>query len=431
MILYYIGPVADGLLFPTAGTQNRVPHIVANKSIDGALAAITAKIGDTLDLWEIDNDAYYAPSLSEAPMRDISEEVWLAEAIIPKYIGVLEITERGVQKCVELNEQLVMMPTWKYTITGANGQLLEDTRTMLVSKSNNAGPYKNQSRGKNRMARSKYSKVANSVKAYNSIDMNKLFKQDILEISIPVTGETDSYTVKIKMEGVIAEIAKNIKNNQNKFEFRTVIQALTKVFNSSNIWVKCDCADYKYRFAHWNIIKNVSVDDTSKDPGPGKGIRNPNDDKGRGCKHVLLCLKNGNWLMKVAAVIKNYITYAEEHLRQPFLKLIFPKLYGVPFDEAKNDNLLPEDFELKSNTDIIDSINDWAKNRGKIKRGSNINPVFADKLEKEQKANKQNEPEGSKKPPEQPEDKKQQTGKQKEQNETDAEKTKPEETSGK
>lgn len=431
MILYYIGPVADGLLFPTAGTQNQVPHVTANKSIEGALAAITAKIGDTLDLWEIDNDTYYVPSLSEAPMKDISEEIWLTEAVVPKYIGALELTEHGVQKCVELNDRIVMMPTWKYTITKTDRQLLEDTRTMLVSKSNNAGPYKNQSRGKNRMARSKYSKVAGSVKAYNSIDMNKLFKQDILEVSIPITGETGSYTVKIKLEGVIAEIAKNIKNNQNKFEFRTVIQALTKVFNSNNIWVKCDCADFKYTFAHHLIVNNASVDDTSKDPGPGKGIRNPNDDKGRGCKHILLCLKNGNWLMKVASVIKNYIMYAEDYLRQPFLKLIFPKLYGVPFDEAADNNLLPEDFELKSNTDIIDAINDWARNRGKIQKGSNINPVYADKLEKEQKANKQNEPEGSKKPTEQPEDKKQPGSKQDNENATEAKKTKPGEDSDK
>jgi hypothetical protein len=38
----------------------------------------------------------------------------------------------------------------------------------------------------------------------------------------------------------------------------------------------------------------VSVDDTSNDPGPGKGIANPNDSKGRGCKHILLVLANGD-----------------------------------------------------------------------------------------------------------------------------------------
>ena len=253
--------------------------------------------------------------------------------------------------------------------------LLEDTRNMLVNKSRGAGTYKDTSRGKNRFERKKYSSVGKTVKQYNKIDMNKLFKEDILEVSIPVVGEHDSYTVSVKMEGVIKEIANNIKNNKNQLEYRTIIQALTKVFNSSNIWVKCTCPDYKYRFAHWNIINNVSIDDTSKDPGPGKGIANPNDDKGRGCKHILLVLANGDWLMKVASVINNYIHYAEEKLRQPFLKLIFPKLYGVTIEEASDKDLVPEEFELTSTTEIIDLINDYGRNRGKYQKGSNKNPI--------------------------------------------------------
>ena len=112
--------------------------------------------------------------------------------------------------------------------------------------------------------------MKNSVKNYNEIDMNKLFKQDILQVNIPVVGETDEYTVTIKLEGVVAEIQKNIKNNGNKLEFRTIIQSLTKVFNTSDVYVKCTCADFKYRFAHWNIVNNVSVDDSASDPGPGR-----------------------------------------------------------------------------------------------------------------------------------------------------------------
>lgn len=253
--------------------------------------------------------------------------------------------------------------------------LLEDTRTMLVSKSRSVGPYKDKSRGKNRFERKKYSQVAKTVKQYNKIDMNKLFKEDILEVSIPVVGEKDSYTVSVKMEGVVKEIAANIKNNKNQLEYRTIVQSLTKIFNSSNIWVKCTCPDYKYRFAHWNIVNNVSVDDSASDPGPGHGIVNPKDDKGRGCKHVLLVLANGDWLMKVASVINNYIHYAEEKLQKPFLKLIFPKLYGYPAEEMVEQGLIDTDDYLDSTTGLIDAINDYGKNRGKYKSGTNKNPV--------------------------------------------------------
>ena len=253
--------------------------------------------------------------------------------------------------------------------------LHEDTRNMLVSKSRSAGPYLHQERGKNRFERKKYSQIAKTVRQYNQIDMNKFFKEDMLIVHIPVVGETDSYTVSIKMDGVVKEIANNIKNNKNQLEYRTVIQALTKIFNTQNIYVKCTCDDYKYRFAHWNIINNVSVDDTASDPGPGKGIRNPNDDKGRGCKHVLLVLANGDWLLKVASVINNYIHYAEEHLQRPFLKLIFPKLYGYPADEMVEQDLIDDDKYLDSTVGLIDAINEYGRNRGKYRPGSNKNPV--------------------------------------------------------
>lgn len=254
-------------------------------------------------------------------------------------------------------------------------RLDEATRTQLVAQSRNAGKYKDTSRGANRFQRKKYSKVANQVKSFNSIDMNKLFKQDILQVDIPVIGENDEYTVTIKLEGVVAEIQKNIKNNNNKFEYRTVLQSLTKVFNTADVYSKCRCPDFKYRFAHWNIIKNVSVDDSSQDPGPGRGIVNPNDDKGRGCKHILLTLSNGEWMMKVTSVITNYCHYLSEKKPEAFLKLVFPKLYGVPAAEAAQNGIVEDNEDLETGKDLIDIVNEWAKNRGKFKKGSNKNPA--------------------------------------------------------
>lgn len=254
-------------------------------------------------------------------------------------------------------------------------KLNEATRTQLVAQSRNAGEYKNKERGKNRFERKKYSKVANSVKAYNSIDMNNLFKKDILLVNIPVVGETDEYTVTIKIEGVIAEMQKNIKNNGNKMEFRTIIQSLTKVFNTTDVYVRCTCADFKYRFKHHLIVNGMSVDDSSQDPGPGKGIANPNDDMGRGCKHTLLTLSNGEWMMKVASVINNYCHYLSEKKPDAFKKLVFPKLYGVPADEAAENGLVAENEDLETGKDLIDVVNAWARDRGKFKKGSNKNPA--------------------------------------------------------
>ena len=335
------GKTIKGLYLPKAELSGK-----QYDAVEFLLALIAKYVSEDNPLWVATNDG--------------SQQIEYTKSNLLEQRVIADIEHYYYSHKLELTESLI---------------LNEDTRNMLVSKSRNVGQYKDQSRGKNRFERKRLSKVAQAVKQYNQIDMNKLFKEDLLIVHIPVQGETDQYTVSIKMEGIIAEIAKNIKNNKNQFEYRTVIQALTKVFNSQNIYVKCNCPDYKYRFAHWNIVNNVSVDDTASDPGPGKGIRNPNDDKGRGCKHVLLVLANGDWLMKVASVINNYVHYAEEHLQKPFLKLIFPKLYGVPADEMVEQDLIDTDEYLDSSKGLIDAINEYGKNRGKYKPGSNKNPV--------------------------------------------------------
>jgi len=55
------------------------------------------------------------------------------------------------------------------------------------------------------------------------------------------------------------EVARNIKNNQNKLEYRTIVQALTKVFNTKNVYINCTCDDFKYRFQHWSIVHKYST----------------------------------------------------------------------------------------------------------------------------------------------------------------------------
>ena len=81
--------------------------------------------------------------------------------------------------------------------------------------------------------------------------------------------------------------------------------------------------------------------------------------------------------MQVSSVIKNYIIYASTNLKKPFLKIIFPKLYGMTIEEASENNIVPEDADLNLQTDesIIDIINEYSKNKGKFKPGTNKNPA--------------------------------------------------------
>lgn len=240
-------------------------------------------------------------------------------------------------------------------------KLLEATKNTFLSKSRNVGEYKDKSKGKNRFERQKYSTIPEASKQFNQIDMNKLFKEDELLVKIPVIGETDNYQVTIRLHGVINEIARNIKNNKNKFEFKTVLQAITKIFNTSDIYVKCTCPDYKYHFQHDLIINNMSVDDSAADPGAGKSLNKK--DVGKGCKHILKCLLDISWIMKITSVIWNYINYAEKNLQKPFLTIIFPKLYGVKAEDMLTADLVGDEKYIKNPTGLINAINNFDKTK--------------------------------------------------------------------
>lgn len=121
--------------------------------------------------------------------------------------------------------------------------LLEKTRQELIDKSKSGADYSssNQQRGRNRWERRKYSQVANSVRDYNSIDMDAFWKGDILEFGIRVRGETDDYVVTVLFEGILAELRREVAGNHNKLEFKCVLRALLKVFNTGDVYISCSC----------------------------------------------------------------------------------------------------------------------------------------------------------------------------------------------
>lgn len=119
--------------------------------------------------------------------------------------------------------------------------LNEKTRAELINKSNNADRYKDQSKGKNRYERRLKSRVANSVAQYNKIDMDSFFKRDVLTVGIDVQGETNNYVVTMKFNGVLNEIARDVKANNGKLEFKIIARAMSRIYNSDDIKLHCSC----------------------------------------------------------------------------------------------------------------------------------------------------------------------------------------------
>lgn len=241
--------------------------------------------------------------------------------------------------------------------------LLEVSRRQLIDKSKKSDRYKDISKGKNRWERKKLSKIATSVSQYNNINMDAFFKKDILTVGINVHGETNNYVVLMKFEKMLENIQREIKKNNNKLEFKTILVSLTNAFNNGNVYVHCTCPDYTYRGNYWATVNGYEAG--TPQTSNGMRIQNPNDTKGAGCKHVMLVLSNVNWVMKVASVINNYIKYAEEHMQKAYADIIFPKLYGMKYDRAIQLGLFDSD-DLDTSKQTIDIANRIGKNRGRF-----------------------------------------------------------------
>lgn len=254
--------------------------------------------------------------------------------------------------------------------------LLERKRSEILNRSRTGDNYKTRP-GENRYTRRTKSRVAATVADYNRIDMDAFFKADMLEFDISVKGETDDYTVTVLFENVLKEIKRNVSQNKGKFEFKCVMQALMRVFNSEDIYVACSCKDFVYGGYNYYSFKG----NYNSNPQLGKAlekpvIRNPNDTKGDACKHILLCLSNLDWIMKIASVINNYVKYCRDRMSYNYWRYIAPTIY----DDVEAQRASDAETKLASDKGTIGKANVAAPTRGRFVKGSNINPAYAGDL---------------------------------------------------
>ena len=238
-------------------------------------------------------------------------------------------------------------------------RLNEATRRDLIAKSKTAE--RTKSYGTTRYDRRNKQHVYDTVTAFNKIDMNALFKGNLLSFKVPVHGETNNYTVEILFEGIIDDIKHEIKANKDKLEYKCVYRAIINSINNQDIYVSCTCPDFKYRFAYW-ATKNKFNSGTPQ--VQLAEITNPDDKLGAGCKHIMAILSNLDWAMKLAMTIHNYILYMKDNQEQKFANVIYPVLYDMPYEKAVQLNLFDDDETLANTMDneedveIIDKANE-------------------------------------------------------------------------
>ena len=260
--------------------------------------------------------------------------------------------------------------------------ILEDKKGELVSQAKKGANYRDTSKGKNRYERRTKSKLASSVKHFNKIDMDKLFKSDILDVNIDVSGETNNYIVRISFSGFLDELHKFITSrNITEIDRKVIAQALSHAYNTFDVLFNCNCPDFRYRHAYNATQAGNLVGDPEERPiRPGVyhagGLSAANYDGSRGpmCKHITLAMKDTSWLIRVASVIYNYINYMKDHRTREYQKYIYPAIYQEPYpeDEIQLDltdieqepTETEEGIDLSEYQEIVDD--DLANNGGRL-----------------------------------------------------------------
>ena len=253
-------------------------------------------------------------------------------------------------------------------------QLFEDKRNQLLSTSRSA---KKEKDGKTRYQKRSKSRVKSNVSQLNKIDFNKLFKDNILTVSLDVEGETDNYVVTISFGGFLDQLRDQLARTNNVFSLRAVIRAVIEAFNSDNVYIRCTCKDFQMRFSYWLSRENNIHGQKETRPS---NITNPNNDLGDGCKHIMLVLSNNSWCVKLGSVITNYYNYMEKHYKKLWADIIYPAVWDKKYEEPVQLDIDSLDIDdLDTSSDTIDKSNIYARDKNKFKVGNTLGNRFKPK----------------------------------------------------
>lgn len=265
--------------------------------------------------------------------------------------------------------------------------LNEDRRNQLMAQGKQGEAEKD---GRNRYQKRLNSKLANAVKNFNEIDMQSLFVHNILTINIPVRGETDNYLVRIKFGGFLDFLRPQLERQNNVLNLKAITIALTQAFNQEDVLIGCQCSDFSYRFSYWTTMKNINSGPPERRPAK---ITNPRNNKGPGCKHIMLVLSSTGWIIKVASVINNYIKYMERYRKKDYADIIYPAIYGHEYEEPVQLSI-EDRGQLDSDKELIDTANERGRVSGRFQSGNpyrytsrnkpNRNQITIDDIEENQ-----------------------------------------------
>ena len=170
--------------------------------------------------------------------------------------------------------------------------LLEKTRQELLKKQKSETP--------ERIKRSTAYSVSNV-----KIDA-EAFLNDWLVITCNISGNSSQYTDNIAFKGVFTDLINTVKNiNGHVVNSKSIIKSIHESLDRQDIYISCDCADFKYRYDYWSTQGKFKWGKLQN--SNGDAIRNPHNDMGSMCKHLYALLRSNKFLNHISDKIMRTI----------------------------------------------------------------------------------------------------------------------------
>ena len=256
---------------------------------------------------------------------------------------------KNIDKYLDKDAKIVQVVINRIDPKWVDWNLTEATRQQLISKSQTAD--KTKSYGTTRYDRRNMQHVYSPKESLNKLDQNALWKSNILSFYMDIHGETNNYKVEVIFDDVLGDFKKELERIKYKLEYKVIYRTIINAINRQDIYVSCTCADFYYTFSYqatkerYNAGKSVVI--------PAK-VRNPNNTKGAGCKHILKVLADLSWALDLATCITNYIYLMQDRYPDKYEEVIFPALYGMSYIEAINKGIIEVEEETFDDIEDIE-----------------------------------------------------------------------------
>ena len=146
--------------------------------------------------------------------------------------------------------------------------------------------------------------------SYNGIHLKELLEKDLLVVEVPV----GDYTCTLAYTGVLSELGTVLKSQPRpNVTLQSVIRALQRSIDNTDVLVDCTCADFTYRFSYYATKYGYKYGTPETRP-PKK--TNPKDNLGATCKHLSALLYSKRWLVKLATSLNNLIKQYTDDFRK-------------------------------------------------------------------------------------------------------------------